>query len=258
MPENVRFSIGDVANNTFAVIGRNFVPFTVLTFVAALPQVFFARQLASAFAAPSGRVNPSAFLTADYWLTFTVTELVTIVLTFILQAALTYSTFMDLSQKPISIVEALMVGLRAFFPLVAIGILFSLGVGFGFILLLFPGLMILTAWLVVVPAYIVEKPGIIGAFGRSAALTRGHRWPIFGLMIIYSLAVLIIDFAARPLLGLPLLSNRVVFPVGFWVFNTVLRMITMVISSTGTAVIYYLLRASKEGAGPAALASIFE
>jgi hypothetical protein len=258
MPENVRFSIGDVASNTFAVIGRNFVPFAVLTFIAALPQVFLARQFAIAAVAPGGHVNPAAIFTASYWLTFTMTEFVSIVLSFILQAALTYSTFMDLSQKPISIVQALMVGLRAFFPLVAIGILFSLGVGFGFVLLLFPGLMLMTAWLVVIPAYIVERPGIIGAFGRSATLTRGHRWPIFGLMIVYSLAVAMIDFAARPLLGLPLLSSTLAFPIGYWVFSTVLRIITMVISSTGTAVIYYLLRASKEGVGPAALASIFE
>jgi hypothetical protein len=258
MPENARFSIGDVASNTFAVIGRNFVPFAVLTFVAALPQALLEREITNTIATTDGRVNPATMLTAGYWLTVTTTQLVDIVVSFILQATLTYSTFMDLSQKPISIVQALMVGLRAFFPLVAIGILYSLGVGFGFVLLLFPGLMLLAAWIVVVPAYIVEKPGITAAFGRSSALTRGHRWSIFGLMIVYSLAVFMIYFAARPLLGLPLLSNNVAFPVGFWVFNTLLRMITMVISSTGTAVIYYLLRASKEGVGPAALASIFE
>ena len=47
--------------------------------------------------------------------------------------------------------------------------------------------MMATAWIMAVPAQVVEQPGVFGAIGRSADLTRGHRWPIFGLMIIFAI-----------------------------------------------------------------------
>jgi hypothetical protein len=70
--------------------------------------------------------------------------------------------------------------------------------------------------------------------------------------------VTVLGFTARPLSGLPLLSSTVELPIGFIVFNTILRAISLIVSSTGVAVIYYQLRASKEGIGPAELAAVFD
>lgn len=240
---------------TFAVIGRNFVPFAVLALIAAVPQALSLHYLSN-MSNSDGRVNPVALLTAGG--SFFGTWLLSLIIQYVLQAALTYSTFMDLTKKPISISQALMTGLRVFFPLVAIGILAGLGIVAGLILLVVPGLMLFTAWMVTVPAYIVEKRGIFESFSRSAELTSGHRWPLFGLMIIYAVGAGLIDLLARPFLGLPIFSSTLDFPIGFLVFTVVLRTIELVISATGIAVIYYLLRSSKEGVGAADLASVFE
>lgn len=251
------FSIGDVASMTFSVIGRNFIPFAILSLIAAVPQALSLHYLSN-FNGPDGRVSPAVIFSAGYWGAWLLTTLLSIVVQYVLQATLTYSTFMDLTKKPISIPQALMTGLNVFFPLVAIGILAGLGTGVGFILLLVPGIMLATSWLVVVPAYVVEKPGIFEAFSRSAALTKGHRWAIFGLMLIFGFAVLLINLGVRPLLGLSLFSNSQNIPIGFLAFNAVLQAVTLVISATGTAVAYYLLRTGKEGVGPAELAAVFE
>jgi MFS family permease len=74
--------------------------------------------------------------------------------------------------------------LGVIWPLVAVGILFGVGVFVGFILLIVPGLFLLTIWAVVVPVTVVERPGVIEAFGRSRELVRGNGWPVFGVLVI--------------------------------------------------------------------------
>src|SRR5438552_4856256 len=60
-----------------------------------------------------------------------------------------------------------------FWPLVGVSILFGIAVGVGFVLLIIPGLILLTIWSVVAPVTVVERPGVFAAFGRSRQLVRG-------------------------------------------------------------------------------------
>jgi hypothetical protein len=52
-------------------------------------------------------------------------------------------------------------------PLIGFGILFGLGVGVGFFLLVIPGLILITFWSVGAPAIVVEGIGPVDAFGHS-------------------------------------------------------------------------------------------
>ena len=83
-----------------------------------------------------------------------------------------------------------------FWPLVAVSILFGLGVGVGFILLIIPGLILLVIWSVVAPVTVVEHPGVFEAFGRSRALVRGNGWNVFGVIVLVFLAVVVVSVAA--------------------------------------------------------------
>jgi len=83
-----------------------------------------------------------------------------------------------------------------FWPLVAVSLLFGIGVGIGFILLIIPGLILLVIWAVVAPVTVVERPGVFHAFGRSRELVRGNGWRVFGVIVIVFLAVLVISTAA--------------------------------------------------------------
>ena len=63
-----------------------------------------------------------------------------------------------------------------FWPLLAVSVLFGIGVGIGFVLLIIPGLVLLVIWSVVAPVTVLERPGVFAAFGRSRELVRGNGW----------------------------------------------------------------------------------
>jgi len=83
-----------------------------------------------------------------------------------------------------------------FWPLVAVSILFGLGVGIGFILLIIPGLFLLVIWSVVAPVTVLERPGVFAAFERSRELVRGNGWNVFGVIVLVFLAVIVVSVAA--------------------------------------------------------------
>lgn len=78
-------------------------------------------------------------------------------------------------------------------PLLGLSFLTSMGMMFGFILLIFPGVMLAVTWSVAAPALVGEELGVIAALGRSADLTRGHRWKIFGLCAMAYVFYLIVS-----------------------------------------------------------------
>jgi hypothetical protein len=72
-------------------------------------------------------------------------------------------------------------------PLVVAGILAGIGITIGLILVIVPGLFLLTIWSVIAPVIVVEKTRVLEAFGRSRELVRGHGWTVFGIVIITAL-----------------------------------------------------------------------
>lgn len=78
-------------------------------------------------------------------------------------------------------------------PLIGAGILAGLGIGAGFVLLIVPGLILLTMWAVIAPVIVVERRGVFDAFGRSRQLVKGQGWPVFGTVVVAYL----IAFAAE-------------------------------------------------------------
>jgi hypothetical protein len=89
-------------------------------------------------------------------------------------------------------------GSRAFWPLIANGLLKAIAVTAGLILLIVPGLILLTIWAVTAPAIVVEREGILGAFGRSQDLVSGAAWRVFGVILVVFLITIAISivFAA--------------------------------------------------------------
>jgi hypothetical protein len=69
-------------------------------------------------------------------------------------------------------------------PLLGAGILAGIGVAIGLVLLIVPGLFLLTIWAVIVPAIVIERTGVLGAFGRSRELVRGNGWRVFGVIVV--------------------------------------------------------------------------
>jgi hypothetical protein len=122
-----------------------------------------------------------------------------------------------------------------FWPLLAVAILFGLGVGIGFVLLVVPGLFLLTIWSVTAPVTVIEQPGILRAFGRSRALVRGYGWPVFGVIVLVFLVAIAVSIVAG-LIAAPLGDGGQT--VVQWIVNALLAPLAALTS----AVLYFTLR----------------
>jgi hypothetical protein len=80
--------------------------------------------------------------------------------------------------------------------LMAVSVLFGIGIAIGFVLLIIPGLILLVMWSVVAPVTVLERPGIFAAFTRSRDLVRGNGWPVFGVIFVVGITVFVVALAA--------------------------------------------------------------
>lgn len=132
----------------------------------------------------------------------------------------------------------------AILPLIGFGILFAIGVTIGFLLLIVPGLILITFWSVGAPAIVVERLGPIGAFGRSWRLVRGQAWSVFATLLL----VLLIVIAVGIVLGI------LATPIGdgdaaTYVAAIISSVITAPVFSLAVTVLYYDLRDEGTAAG---------
>jgi len=169
----------------------------------------------------------------------------------IAQAMILYIAFQYLRGQPASLSDAAQKGLGRFFPLLGAVILFGLGVWVGLLLFIVPGFMLMARWFVAVPACVVEKLGPVASLTRSAALTKGYRWKIFGMFLLIWLASLIVGGLIGLLVGvlgpfMTLLANFVWTAIWAAYFNSVWVMI------------YHDLRVAKEGVDVGQIAAVFD
>jgi hypothetical protein len=77
------------------------------------------------------------------------------------------------------------------------GVLAAIGIGIGFLLLIIPGLFLLTIWSMVIPVVVLESRRAGEAFSRSWDIVRGNWWNVFGLIIVTFLLVAITSIIVR-------------------------------------------------------------
>lgn len=130
-------------------------------------------------------------------------------------------------------------------PLLLAGILAGIGIGIGFLLLIVPGLFLATIWAVIAPAIVIERTGVLGAFGRSRELVRGHGWQVLAVIVVVFLIVLIV----RAVLGAIAVGIEDATGVRI-LFDIVASTITAPIAALVAAVLYFRLRRLNEGATP--------
>ena len=130
---------------------------------------------------------------------------VSIVAGFLLQAALVKAVedVRD-GRVDLSFGETLQAARPAVGRVAVASILAGLAIGIGLILLIAPGLYLLTIWCLIVPVIVLEGAGTTAAFSRSRELVRGFGWQVFGTLVLVFVVmlgvglVLGIIFAALP------------------------------------------------------------
>src|SRR5215471_441321 len=239
------FDMGRVVKRTFSVIGHNLSTFALLSLIVAIPTAIINWRLT--FLPPEVLSRgPFALYSNPFFL---ITQILSFFSLFVLQASIIHATIVYLDGRAVKLNDSLRVALAVLLQLLAITILTYAGVMIGLALLAVPGLMLLVMWSMVVPACVVDRTGILHAFGRSRELTKGHRWAIFGLLVAYFLIMFVIGFTFAWLNGINIFSAKpeeiavALRPTLFRsVINVISSMVTSTISTTLIASIYYELR----------------
>lgn len=244
------FDLGRVVQRTFASISQNWLVFLVSAILlVGIPSVI------------SGFGEGANLFTAESPVALTaiiVGSLLTLIGTYVLQGLVVFTTINGLNGSKVDLGSALSAGLRYFFPLLGLGIVMGLGLALGFILLFVPGLILSVMWVVAAPALVAEKRGIFESFQRSRDLTRGSRWLIFAIIVVYFIVAMILGMVVA---GVGIASTGIgtgTTSLAALIITPIVNVVSAVLSSAGVAAIYYELRTSKEGVSPDQLASAFD
>lgn len=128
--------------------------------------------------------------------------------------------------------------LRAVTPvlgqLILVAILAAVGEAIGFVLLIVPGLILLTIWSVAAPVVVLEHPGAIRALGRSRELVRGNGWQVFAVILLLVIGIGIVTEVIY------VLASAAGTTVGL-IVRVVLGILTAPISALAAAVLYFEL-----------------
>lgn len=124
-------------------------------------------------------------------------------------------------------------------------ILFGIAVAFGLVLLIVPGLILLTIWAVTAPAIVSEGRGPIEAFGRSRELVSGEGWSVFGVIVV----TFLITFAISAVV---VAIGAALGDVGGVVFSLIGSVITAPITALVSAVLFFDLGGGTGAGAPTA------
>jgi len=123
-------------------------------------------------------------------------------------------------------------------PLLVAGILAGLGIGIGLILLIVPGLFLLTIWAVIAPVIVIERAGALESFGRSRDLVRGSGWGVFGVILVLFLLQIIVGAVIQAL------TNSISDDfVGYAIGDLIVRLLVGPLSALAAAVLFFELKA---------------
>ncbi len=133
-------------------------------------------------------------------------------------------------------------------PLIGFGILAGIGITIGLILIIVPGLILLTFWSVGAPSIVVEGQGVFDAFGRSWNLVRGDAWSVFGVLLITFLIVVVVGAILTAI-------GAAIGVAGFIIAAIISAAITAPIYSLAVSVLYFDLGGDSGVPGPTAPAA---
>jgi hypothetical protein len=172
---------------------------------------------------------------------------VSLIGTFWLQGALVYAVDDVRDGRIDSSIGDLFERVRPYLgTLILAGILAGLGIALGLVVLIVPGLILLTWWCLIAPVIVLEGKPVGESFGRSRELVRGHGWTVFGVVIIVLLASAIASGVIQSIFSFLNPFFR------YWIGGTVANAIVDPFLAVALTLMYFHLRESPATAAPAA------
>jgi hypothetical protein len=120
-------------------------------------------------------------------------SLVQLIAAYLLQATLVKAV-QDVrdGRVDLSIGETVSMAAPYIWSVAAVSILAGIAITIGLILVIVPGLYLITIWAVIVPVIVIERAGVFASFGRSRDLVRGHGWHVFGTLVLVFVIMLVV------------------------------------------------------------------
>jgi hypothetical protein len=232
-----QFRIGSALSRAFQVYGAGAGRFFVLTLIPMAPLLILGLVAGPGGGGVGVRVSSG---------------LLQFVLSSLAQATCLYGAYQIMRGRSFGVGDSLGVGLRRLGPVLWTLVLCDLLIGLGLLFLVIPGIIVGCALYVALPACMIELLGATHSLGRSRELTRGSRWPIFGLLLLVGVAGAVLGAGV----------GGVASWVGGWMLLTIAVFAVQVIAqSFGAvlcAVVYHDLRVAKEGVDTDTIASVFD
>jgi hypothetical protein len=225
-----------IVSEIFRLYFSQILQFLLITAVIMLP------ALAIDHALTSGRVTSPRELMIGLGIVLVFSQLAA--------ASLTFGVLQAMRKRPLSLVGCLMAGVLRVVPVLAVTIVQVVAVGAGLVLLVIPGIILITVVSVAIPAAVDEQPGIMGALSRSAELTKGHRLKVLGVLMVTGVVGVILNLAvAKTIVAVPGIT---------FALASASTIIITALSATTTGVLYYRLRSAYESVAVENLVSAFD
>ena len=232
------FRVGDAMNKAITMLSRNLLPFSIVFGIAALPQALLFDHYDGQLQKPS-----------DVALFFS-SIVLSIVLSALSQAVILYGAFESMRGGRPDVLTSFRHAWRRFLPVIGVALLTAILAGLAGLLLIFPAFMLTAAWYVATPACVVERIGPWQAMTRSATLTRGHRWKLFGVMIVMAI---IGAFGSGLIEALAAGAGAIIGVVAALIWTALFGAYGAIL----VVVIYHDLRVAKEGVDTDQIAAVF-
>ena len=200
------FSVGSVLRQALLILARNAAGFGTVAVVVTLPAAAYSQFLMDELAGLEG--DPSGASGARALALIFGGSLALILLQSVAAAILSYGTIRHMRGGAAGLWESLRGGLPAVFRVVGITLLLTLLLVLAMFVAVMPGLlvvavgmgtagsillvlaaaiafaMIFTRFWIAIPVAVVEAAGVIDSLKNSAAMTKGQRWRVFGLILV--------------------------------------------------------------------------
>ena len=167
-------------------------------------------------------------------------------------AAVSFGVAQDIGGRRFSLGRSLGVMLTRSPAILALALLIGLYGMFALAFLIVPGAIVFSVYSVAIPACMIEGLGPFQSMSRSAFLTKGNRWRIFGILCALYVGGIAIGQLASLILE-HIVGDMPAFAI--WLtFNIVLG----AFSGVTLGVLYVQLRAAREGPDIDRLAKVFD
>jgi hypothetical protein len=233
--------LGDVFSRAVPVWSKLIGPFAIIYVVRLVPTVM------QTLATQQHRIGGTNQIFGTLGIAFVLSSLIGL----IAHSASVDATMRVLDGGSPRLMEAIDIGMRRFFPLLGAWIIASIIIGFGFVLLVAPGIIVAVMLFLVTPVCVVERLGPIASLERSIQLTKGARWKILGIFLVFMILAGVSVLAA-------FIFKTVLGPVAGAVASTIVSAAIGLFSSIVTTITYAQLASHQGGFGGQRIAAVFD